>query len=57
MIKTGKNEKWGGYFEWNSMMQDIKRNWAHCFNDNDPMKGAIGIWGKPYFMKKQHKEN
>lgn len=57
IIKIGENEKWRSYFEWNSIMQDLKRNWAYCFNDNDPMKGFIGIWGKPYFMKKQHKEN
>jgi len=52
-MNVAKDEKWRSYSEWNSMMQDLARNYSHCFNDNDPMKGSIGIWGKPYFIKKQ----
>jgi len=53
-IRTGEHENWRSYHEWNSTMQDLKKNWSHCFNGNDPMKGSIGIWGKPYIIKKQN---
>ena len=52
-IDTARNQRWKGYKEWASIIDDLRRNHAHCFNQTDPMKGPVGIWGKPYFIKKQ----
>jgi hypothetical protein len=57
VIKTAEGEDWKSYKEWKLIMEDLKRNWAHCFNDHDPYKGSIGIWGKPYFIKQQSSNN
>jgi hypothetical protein len=53
-IANARDSKWKCYASWISIMEDLKRNWSHCFNDNDPFKGAIGIWGKSYIIKKQN---
>ena len=53
VIQHASQENWKSYNEWNSIMQDLKRNLSYCFNGGDPMKGLIGIWGKPYIIKKQ----
>jgi len=54
IIKTGRDEKWKSYTEWHLIMEDLKRNWAYCFNGNDPYRGSRGIWGKSYVIKKQN---
>jgi hypothetical protein len=53
-IAHAKNNQWQSYKEWQLIMDDLQKNWAHCFNQNDPYKGSIGIWGKPYCIKKQN---
>jgi hypothetical protein len=39
------------YENWKSMITDMKNNWAHIFNDGDPLKGTIGILSPKYFVK------
>lgn len=53
-IAIAKEEKFKGLVEWQIIMDDLKRNWGHFFHDDDPMKGTIGIWGQPYFIKTQN---
>ena len=53
-IAHARDNKWKSYTNWQAMMKDLSNNWAHCFNDNDPMKGSVGIWGKPYVIKPQN---
>jgi len=54
-IHTAKEQGWNSYKEWQLTIDDLKRNLSHCFNGGDPMKGSIGIWGKPYVIKKQER--
>lgn len=54
-IAYAQNQNWSCYHTWRSIIDDCSRNWSHCFNEGDPMKGRIGIWGKPYLMKQQAK--
>jgi hypothetical protein len=53
-VAHAKNNKWKCYDNWNIMVEDLRKNWSHCFNGGDPLKGSIGIWGKPYVIKKQN---
>jgi len=53
LIHTATNEKWRGWKEYWLMLDDLRRNHSHFFNNNDPQLGTVGIWGEPYTIKKQ----
>jgi hypothetical protein len=44
-------EKWHALSQWQDNMQDLSRNYNFLFNQNDPMMGLIGTWGKSYYIK------
>jgi hypothetical protein len=41
-----------GYKNWSSMINDMKENLSHCFNDKDPLSGPVGILSPKYLLKK-----
>jgi hypothetical protein len=53
-INTAKEEGWKGFKEWWLTIADLKKNYSHFYNQNDPLCGTIGIWGKPYTIKQQN---
>lgn len=46
-----KNDRWKCLDTWSDVIEDLKRNKGHLFNQNDPLKGLVGTWGKPYYIK------
>ncbi len=50
-INFGKNQNLKSYRIWDDTMQDLSRNWARFFRNNDPLNGFRPIFGKPYFIK------
>jgi len=53
VIKIAKQENWQCWKEYSLIIDDLQRNHAHHFNNNDPQCGSIGIVGQSYFMKTQ----
>jgi hypothetical protein len=53
-IAHARDNQWSCYSEWRLTMDELTKKWSHCFNDNDPLKGSIGIWGKSYTIKRQN---
>lgn len=52
IIDHAKTVQGFSYENWLTMIQDMKKNWAHIFNDGDPLKGTIGILSPKYRLKK-----
>lgn len=55
VIRTAQQQDWRCWKEYSLLVDDLARNHAHHFNNNDPQMGSIGIWGRAYRLKTQNK--
>lgn len=57
--QKAKHEGWRCIKNYQDVVNHLRKNESHLFNQGEPLKGLIGTWGKPYYikpvMKKQEK--